>query len=108
MGTVSDMPWSLPYGNHLRHPVGLYLALGCLLIWLLLWYRDWPAQRELWIGIFCTSLLLLFVEAFVLYKGASPLVRWPQLVYLAAAAGSALLLARQYRQADSATQPQET
>ncbi len=108
VGTVSEMPWALPYGNHLRHPVGLYLSLGCLFIWILLWYREWPAPRELGIGIFCTSLLLLFVEAFVLYRGASPLVRWPQLAYLAVAAGSALLLARQDRPSDPAIPPQET
>ena len=103
VGIVSEMPWALPYGNHLRHPVGLYLALGCLCIWLLLWYGDWPAQRELWIGLFCASLLLLFAEAFVLYRGASPLVRWPQLAYLAAAAGSALVLARQDRSSGSSS-----
>ena len=95
VGTTSELPWALPYGNHLRHPVGLYLALGCLPIWILLWYRDRSAQRELLIGVFFTSLLLLFSEAFVLYRGPTPLVRWPQLAYLMAATGSALLLARQ-------------
>jgi len=108
VGTISEMPWALPYGNQLRHPVGLYLGLGCLPIWLLLWYGNWPAQRELWLGLFCASLLLLFTEAFVLYRGASPVVRWPQLAYLAAAVGSALLLARQDRRPDPTTRPQET
>ncbi len=108
VGTVSNLPWALPYGNQLRHPVGLYLALGCLAIWVLLWYGDRPAWQELWLGLFCVSLLLLFAEAFVLYRGASPIVRWPQLAYLAAAAGSARLLARPDRLADPASQSPET
>lgn len=104
VGTTSELPWALPYGNHLRHPVGLYLSLGCLPIWILLWYRERAPQRELLIGVFCTSLLLLFVEAFVLYRGPTPMVRWPQLAYLLAASGSAFLLARQSR---SVRQPVE-
>ncbi len=108
VGTISEMPWALPFGNQLRHPVGLYLALGCLPIWILLWYRDWHPQRELWVGIFCTSLLLLFAEAFVLYRGVSPLLRWPQLAYLIAAVGSAQILARRNSQQKRSTNLQET
>ncbi len=108
VGTISEMPWALPYGNQLRHPVGLYLALGCLPIWIFLWYRDWNPQRELWVGIFCISLLLLFAESFVLYRGVSPIVRWPQLAYLMAAVGSAQLLARGDKQQKRSTILQET
>lgn len=97
IGTVSEAPWALPYGDTLRHPTALYLALGCLFIWLLLWYRDSEARRTLFTGVFLSALLLLITEAFTLYRWYSPGIRWPQVGYLLAAVASATALARTYQ-----------
>lgn len=94
IGTVSSLPWSVPYGDMLRHPVGLYQALGCALIWIVLWYRSMDMHQVLLNGLFLCSLLFLFTDAFIVYKWDSPLLRWPQVGYLGMAVLSALLLAR--------------
>ncbi len=94
IGTVSDMPWAVPYGDMLRHPVGLYQALGCGFIWVVLWYRNMDIQQVLLLGLFLCSLLFLFTDSFVVYRWDSPLIRWPQAGYLVMAVSSALLLAR--------------
>ncbi len=94
IGTVSDMPWAVPYGDMLRHPAGLYQALGCALIWMLLWYRSMDKHQVLLIGLFFCSLLFLFTDTFIVYKTANSLLRWPQAGYLVIAVTSALGLAR--------------
>lgn len=94
VGTVTEAPWATAYGSQMRHPTGLYLAVGCLLLWGFLWYLDAAPRKEFLLGLFGASLLLLFGEAFILYRGPSPILRWPQVAFMAAAACSAWGLSR--------------
>lgn len=94
IGTVSALPWALPYGDATRHPVGIYLALGCVPIWMQAWYGKAEPRKALLRGLFLFALLFLFAEAFTLYRWYNPPIRWPQLGYLLTAVAAATALAR--------------
>ncbi len=108
IGTPSPMPWAVPYGDLFRHPVGLYQALGCALIWLILWYRTLDVSQILLTGLFLCGLLFLFTDAFVIYRWTSPILRWPQVGYLGIAVLSALLLARRSSRLANSASPSST
>ena len=64
VGTESNMVWAAVYGEQARHPTGLYQALGCALIWVLLWYRNLSPRHVLLTGLFLSALLALFTAGF--------------------------------------------
>ncbi|OUC05364.1 hypothetical protein RY27_27730 [Litorilinea aerophila] len=103
VGTLSDGPWALPYFGELRHPVGLYRAGGLLLLWLLLYLprRTQPSPfRVVLMALFGYSLLRLFTDAFVEYAALVGSFRLSQILALATALVTSLLLARGSRAVD--------
>ncbi len=67
LGTISTLPWAMPYFDELRHPVPLYEGLGAMVLWLLATLfvkREQPA-RIFWGLLLGWSILLLLTRAFV-------------------------------------------
>lgn len=97
IGTLSEAPWAAPYGDTRRHPAGLYQALGCLIVWCILWYRPMEPRRVILSAAFFGALVFLVTEAFIVQKWSGPFVHLPQIGYLLTATGSALILARWWK-----------
>ena len=96
LGLPSDAPWALPYFGVLRHPAGLYLALGMAALAAALWLQGDPARpgRTIIWGILGYCLLRLFVDG--LRDGMELIAQFriSQLVALIAALTCIALLAR--------------
>ena len=96
LGTVSDAPWALPYFGESRHPVGLYRALGSLILCVLLWLRA-DAQRPgrvVLLALLGYSLIRLVTDGFLADAPTLGGIRTSQLVALVVALVVVLLLAR--------------
>lgn len=96
LGTLSDAPWAMPYFGEMRHPVGLYQALGGILLLLLLWFGADPNRpaRVLLLAILGYSLIRLITDGFLAEAALIGEMRVSQIVALAVALVAALLLAR--------------
>ncbi len=106
LGAVSDAPTVLPYFGELRHPVGLYRAVGGILLTLVLWWRADVRRpgRTILLALLGFSLIHLVGDAFL---AAGPTIagfRTSQIIALSVALVTSVLLARQPA-ATSATQP---
>lgn len=107
LGTESNAPWALPYFGELRHPAGLYQSLGSLILLILLWVRADLQRpgRTFWLAVLGYSLIRLFTDGFVVATNLIGGIRVSQIVALAVALVSVLLLARRSSSpAPSATQ----
>jgi phosphatidylglycerol:prolipoprotein diacylglycerol transferase len=96
IGTVSDLPWALPYFGETRHPVGLYQALASAIVCVLLWFfadRQRPG-RVLLLAILGYSLVRLVTDGFLAEATLLGGMRTSQVVALAVALVVVLLLAR--------------
>ncbi len=51
-GLPSDLPWALPYFGEMQHPVGLYRAVGLIVVLVVVWWRLDPQrpQRTLYLA----------------------------------------------------------
>lgn len=96
LGLPSDLPWALSYFGVLRHPVGLYQAVGMALLALVLWLRADPMQpgRTMLWSVLGYSLLRLFVDGFREGMNLIGPFRLSQVLALLAALVCAVLLAR--------------
>ncbi len=96
LGMSSTLPWAQPYFGEMRHPAGLYLALGPALLTAALW-RWAPSQqpgRVLLQAILGYSLLRLVADGLRDNMALLGPVRLSQLIALLAALVCAWLLAR--------------
>jgi phosphatidylglycerol:prolipoprotein diacylglycerol transferase len=95
VGTVSDLPWALPYFGETRHPVGLYRALGSAILCLLLWVAadHQQPERVLLLAILGYSLLRLVTDGFLAETALIGGFRLSQVVALAVALVVVLMLA---------------
>jgi prolipoprotein diacylglyceryltransferase len=96
LGARATVPWALPYLGELRHAVGLYQALGGVLLTALLWLRSdtrLPGRMVLH-GILGLALIRLVSDAYLAEAGSLGGLRVSQIVALAVALVAALLLAR--------------
>lgn len=85
-GSKADLPWAIFLWGAPRHPTQIYLLIGGLLVWVLIWVLR---QRSPFHGfivsmwLFAMTLVLLFIEGF---RGSSLLfyggIRLWQVVYL--------------------------
>lgn len=95
IGTPSVLPWALPFFDELRHPAGLYRALGLGILLGILW--RWPARAP-WriplVALLGYAVLRLVTDAFVAESVQVNGVRTGQAVALAVAVLCALLLSR--------------
>ncbi len=96
LGTLSTAPWALPYFGELRHPVGLYQALGLLALFFAFWFVGDARHpgRMILLAAFGYSLLRLFTDGF---KDEARMIgpfRASQAAALAAALILSLILAR--------------
>lgn len=107
LGTRTDVPWALPYFGEMRHPVGLYQAVGLAFLSILLWIAGNPARpgRVALMAIFGYSLLRLLSDGFVDNAELIGVFRRSQIVALGAALISGLALAR--TAAPASPQPDE-
>lgn len=96
VGLPSDLPWALTYFDATVHPVGLYRALGSLVVLVWLWLTDDGRQpgRTVLKVLFGYSLVRLISDAFVAEAATLGELRTTQVIALAVAVVSALLLAR--------------
>jgi hypothetical protein len=96
VGLPTGLPWAANYFGQMVHPVGLYRALGMLLVLVWVWVTADGAQpgRTLLKAIFGFALVHLAADAFVVEPAVLGSLRRSQVVALAAALVSALLLAR--------------
>jgi len=97
IGTPTPLPWALPYFGEPRHPVGLYRALGLLIVLAGVW--KWadprrPGRTVLQAGL-GYSLVRLVADAFQADPSLVGQVRISQLLALLAGVICALLLARE-------------
>lgn len=96
VGLPADLPWAVNYFGRMVHPTGLYRALGLLIVLIWVWMTADGAQpgRTVLKAIFGFSLVYLAADAFVSEPAVLGSLRRSQVVALAAALASALLLAR--------------
>lgn len=96
VGLPSDLPWAVNYFGQMVHPAALYRALGILLVLVWVWLdADGAAPgRTVLKAIFGFSLVHLAADAYVAEPAVFGLLRRSQLLALAGALVSALLLAR--------------
>lgn len=96
VGLPSTLPWALPFYETLVHPVGLYQALGSLLVLAWIWLtsdNDTPG-RIILKAVFGVSLTRLVSDAFIAEAETVGSLRLGQLIALTLAVGCALALAR--------------
>ena len=96
LGLASTAPWAQPYFGELRHPAGLYLALGLALLTALLWLWAAPQRpaRIMLLVVLGYSLVRLLIDGF---RDGMDLIgpfRASQVIALIVALICALLLAR--------------
>ncbi len=94
-GLPSDMPWALPYFGEMQHPVGLYRAVGLILVLLLVWWqidRCGP-QRTLYLAGMGWGLVHLLADGFAANAALIGPFRSSQLLGLAVALLCTALLA---------------
>ena len=105
IGTPTTGPWGLPYFGELRHPVGLYRALGLLVALAAVWRGADPRRpgRTILQAGLGYSLVRLFADAFQADPGLVGQVRASQLLALIAGVIFALLLARGEHSEDGQT-----
>lgn len=96
VGLPSGLPWAANYFGQMVHPVGLYRALGMLLVLVWVWISADGAQpgRTVLKAVFGFSLVHLAADAFVAEPAVLGNLRRSQAVALAAALAGALLLVR--------------
>lgn len=96
LGTRTVVPWALPYFGEMRHPVGLYQAVGLTFLAILLWMAGDPARpgRVALMAVLGYSLLRLFTDGFVDNAALIGVFRRSQIVALLAALAAGLALAR--------------
>jgi phosphatidylglycerol:prolipoprotein diacylglycerol transferase len=96
LGTASDGPWAMPYFGEMRHPAGLYLAAASLILSIVLWLVTDEARpgRTFLLALLGYSLVRLVVDGFVDQSARVVGVRASQVIALAVALGTVLLLAR--------------
>jgi phosphatidylglycerol:prolipoprotein diacylglycerol transferase len=96
VGLPTGLPWAANYFGQMVHPVGLYRALGMILVLAWVWLTADGAQpgRTVLKAVFGFSLVHLAADAFVSEPAVLGNLRRSQLVALATALLSALLLAR--------------
>jgi phosphatidylglycerol:prolipoprotein diacylglycerol transferase len=96
LGTPSAAPWALPYFGELRHPVGLYRALGLAVLCVALWTMGDVRRpgRTLWMAALGYSLVRLVTDAFLEPETLIAGFRLSQVVALAVALVSSAALAR--------------
>jgi phosphatidylglycerol:prolipoprotein diacylglycerol transferase len=96
LGLKSDAPWASSYFGEMLHPVGLYQALASAILLALVWFFGDPKRpaRVLLQTILGYSLIRLFTDGFVAESNLIGGVRVSQLVALAVALITILLLAR--------------
>lgn len=94
-GLASDLPWALPYFGEMQHPVGLYRAVGLILVLLLVWLLVEPQrpQRTLYLGGLGWGLVHLLADGFAANAPLTGPFRTSQLLGLAAALACAALMA---------------
>jgi phosphatidylglycerol---prolipoprotein diacylglyceryl transferase len=96
IGTLSDLPWALPYFGETRHPVALYRAAGLLLLLAGLWKWDDARRpsRVLLLAGLGYSLIRLIADAYLADVALLSSFRISQVAALVAALIFSLLLAR--------------
>lgn len=94
VGTLSTLPWALPYFGEMRHPVGLYRAVGFFVVLVSVWRASdpkRPGRTVLLVGL-GYSLVHLIADAFQASPALFGQFRSSQIIALVAAIGFALLL----------------
>ena len=96
LGLPSELPWALAYFGEPRHPAGLYMAVGLVVLTAVLWWRAdprRPGRTMIWV-LFGYSLLRLFVDGFRDNMELAGQFRISQLIALVVAMVCVALLAR--------------
>lgn len=96
LGTRTDVPWALAYFGEMRHPVGLYQAVGLAFLAVLLWSIGDPTRpgRVALMAVLGYSLLRLITDSFVDNAELIGGFRRSQVIALLAALATSLALAR--------------
>jgi phosphatidylglycerol:prolipoprotein diacylglycerol transferase len=96
LGAVGDAPTALLYFGELRHPVGLYRAVGGILLTVVLWWSADPRRpgRTVLLALLGFSLIYLVGDAFLAPGPAVAGIRISQIVALLVALATTWQLAR--------------
>jgi len=98
IGTESMLPWAMSYYGEYQHPVGLYRAIGFLLVLALVWLISQPKSttanpvQAILLGGFGYGLVHLIADAFVADAAIIGTFRWSQLLGFTGALLCLLLL----------------
>jgi phosphatidylglycerol:prolipoprotein diacylglycerol transferase len=94
-GLPSDLPWALPYYGEMQHPVGLYRAVGLILVLIAVWIAADPLrpQRTAYLAGLGWGLVHLLADGFAANAPMIGPFRTSQLVGLVIALVCAALLA---------------
>ncbi|MEM7535964.1 MAG: prolipoprotein diacylglyceryl transferase family protein [Chloroflexota bacterium] len=116
IGTESTLPWAMSYYGEYQHPVGVYRAIGFLLVLVTVWLISQPKspatdpRQTILLGGLGYSLVHLIADAFVAdaFVADAALmgtVRWSQLIGFAGALLCLLLLSLRQQTQISASAP---
>ncbi len=96
LGTHTTVPWALPYFGEMRHPAGLYQAVGLAFLAIVLWIAADAARpgRVVLMAVLGYSLLRLVTDGFVDNSQLVGAFRRSQVLALVAALAASLILAR--------------
>jgi len=97
IGTLTELPWALPYYGEPRHPVALYRMVGLLLVLIavLVWSDARRPLRTIWMVGLGFSLVHLISDAFLASGAMRGDFRTSQVMAFVGALIFSLLLARE-------------
>jgi phosphatidylglycerol:prolipoprotein diacylglycerol transferase len=97
VGQPSTAPWAMRNFAEMVHPVGLYRALGLLVLLLILWVTMDARRpvRTIWLAILGYALVHLVADAFIRDATLLAAFHQSQVIALAVAVAAALALARE-------------